>query len=425
MLTGVLVVAAICVAGGIFFWKRSKAPGIPEVANPDAPAEAASGTVAGAAPDEGVPVLVTNEPAARSTPAKSQLTVKRAAPNTPAVAPPPRAEPTPMARYLVNNVVNLDQAGVPKTAEQIAAWKQGLTNLVQHGEAALPAIQEHLEKNVDFALGAEGARALGYNSTREALYGALAQIGGSAAAGVLLGTLQTTADPRDLVAVARTLEQMAPDQYKDQIVSAAREVLHSAPVQGTANQTDVALLFRVLGNYGGANAVSDFQNASGYKYYSAIALAQLPDGAGVPSLIQMVQDNGGGGAVKNVAALEALTQSASQNADARAALLQQVKANTIMPYNWAGLTWILSGDQIHYVDSSSGTPALNNSDVRTYHIASGNQNFYTAPPAGGMTADQISQQMGLIDELLGATSNPAAIQALQSAKSTLANRGGR
>ena len=47
-----------------------------------------------------------------------------------------------MSRYLVNNIVNLDKAGVPKTPEQIAAWKQGLTNLMQLGESALPAIRE-------------------------------------------------------------------------------------------------------------------------------------------------------------------------------------------------------------------------------------------------------------------------------------------
>jgi hypothetical protein len=325
-----------------------------------------------------------------------------------------------MARYLVNNVAGLDK-GVPKTPEQIAAWKQGLTNLVLQGEAALPAIREYLEKNVDFALGAEGAQALGYSSTRAALYDALAQIGGSGAAGVLLSTLQSTGDPRDIVALARTLEQVAPEQYRQQIVDASREVLASATTLGSANQTDVALLFQTLGKFGGASAVSDFQNASGYKYYSAIALSQLPDGAGVPALIQMVQENSGAG-VKNVAALEALTQSASGNADARAALIQQAKAGAITGYGWASLTAILSGDQIRYVDSASGTPVEKNPDVRTYHIASGNQNFYTAPPAGGMTADQIAQQNSLIDELLGATSNPAAVQALQSARNTLLQR---
>jgi hypothetical protein len=328
-----------------------------------------------------------------------------------------------MGRYLVNNLVALDKNGVPKTPEQIAAWKQGLTNLVQQGESGLSAIQEYLEKNVDFALDAESAKALGYSSTRAALYDALAQIGGSAAAGVLLNTLQTTADPHDLVSVARTLDQMAPDQYRQQIVDASREVLNSYGVV-KGNQTDVAALFQVLDKYGGANAVSDIQNASSnYRYYSAIALSQLPDGAGVPSLVQMVNDNGGG-QVKNVAALEALTQAASANTDARSALVQQVKANTISSYGWASLTAILSGDQIQYLDSDSGNSIkiAGNGDVRTYHIAAGNQNFYTAPPTGGMTADQISQQLSLIDELLSATTNPSAIQSLQTARNTLTKR---
>src|SRR5205085_1410976 len=139
--------------------------------------------------------------------------------------------------------------GVPKTPEQIAAWKQGLKDLVQQGESGLPAIQEFLEKNVDFALGSEGAQALGYSSTRAALYDALVQMGGPAAAGVLLGTLQSSADPRDLAALARSLEQIAPEQYRQQILDAAREVMN-LPSDGKANPTDVAVLFQMLDKYG-------------------------------------------------------------------------------------------------------------------------------------------------------------------------------
>src|ERR1043166_9260939 len=180
----------VCVAGAIFFLKRGAHPSGQESGSEIQIESAASNTSITSTPaDDVTPVLITNEPIRPTTSGRSQLTIKRPAPATPAPQVPARPEPTPMGRYLVNNLVALDKNGVLKTPEQIAAWKQGLTNLVQQGESGLSAIQEYLEKNVDFALDAESAKALGYSSTRAALYDALAQIGGSAAAGGFLHTV--------------------------------------------------------------------------------------------------------------------------------------------------------------------------------------------------------------------------------------------
>jgi hypothetical protein len=54
-------------------------------------------------------------------------------------------------------------------------------------------------------------------------------------------------------------------------------------------------------------------------------------------------------------------------------------------------------------------------------VAIGNQSFLTAP-LGAQTPAQISQQQALLDELLAATSDPVATQALQRAKGLLAQR---
>ena len=181
-------------------------------------------------------------------------------------------------------------------------------------------------------------------------------------------------------------------------------------------------LFDVLQKYGGANAVAELeQTSSQWKYYSAIALAQLPDGAGIPSLIKMVQDPNGG-AVKNVPALEMLVQAAGQNADASKALLDLVRANSINPRTWAYLAPVLAGDQVQILDpANSATLPSRTSDLRTYHIAAGNQNFYSAP-APNQTADQINQQVALIDNLLNATTDPTAVQTLQSTRTQLQQR---
>jgi hypothetical protein len=333
-------------------------------------------------------------------------------------------------RQLVASVASLDPAKVPQTPEQATAWKQNLQQLVQQGAAAVPAIQEFLDKNADFGFGKDAGQMLGYASERYAMFDALRQIGGPEAASAMAGVLQTTADPHEIALLAQDLEQVAPGQYPQAALDAARQTL-AMVTDGKLSQTDVAPLFDVLAKYGGAGAAAEIEQASAnYKYYSAIALSQLPDGAGIPSLVRMVQDSSnGGGPVRNVPALEMLTEAAAQNSDARNALMDLARANGIPSRYWAYLAPLLAGDQIQYLDSASASSATasaaNNSDLRTYHIASGNQNFYSAPPVGGFTQDQINRQSQLIDGLLSVTSDPATVQMLQNTKALLQKRLGQ
>ena len=80
----------------------------------------------------------------------------------------------------------------------------------------------------------------------------------------------------------------------------------------------------------------------------------------------------------------------------------------------------LAGDQYQL-----GTPpgdaaslALTTPGLKTYHIQSGNQNFYSLP----VGADVLEQRLTLINQLLGSTSNPAAQAALQAARETLSGK---
>ena len=70
-----------------------------------------------------------------------------------------------------------------------------------------------------------------------------------------------------------------------------------------------------------------------------------------------------------------------------------------------------------FFDNTLAAPA--GSGVRTYHIESGNQNFYTTPILASLSAEQLTQRRALIDQLLGVTSNPAAVQGLQRARALL------
>jgi len=373
--------------------------------------------------DENLPIEITNKIVAIAPRGKALVAVSRSQPAENLQPAASRPEPSPYTRDLINKLFKLDQGAVPQTPEQVAAWKQDLRQLVQQGAAAVPAIREFLEKNVDLGFGNEGVQALGYGSARYALFDALAQIGGPEAVGALMGTLQTTADPREIALLAQDLEQIAPEQHRHEILEATRQALAMAGA-GKLADTDVGPLFEVLYKYGGASIVSELeQNGGRWRYYSAIALAQLPDGAGVPALIRMVRDPGGG-AVKNVPALEMVAQSASQYPEARAALLDLVRGNSIPARTWPYLISVLGGDQMQYRDSISDSSAARPvSDVKSYHIAAGNQNFYSAP-IQGLTPDQINRQIALIDELLSATAAdpPQAIQTLQTARNSLLKR---
>jgi hypothetical protein len=319
----------------------------------------------------------------------------------------------------VESLVRLESSGV-SPAEQSAQWKDHLKQLVQQGPAGVPAIMEFLDKNTDVGFGREGSQMLGYPSARTAMFDALLQIGGPEAIGALSQTLQATADPREIALLARNLEQLEPQQHRQEAVEAARQTL-ALVASGKSEGTDVAPLFEVLKQYGGAAAATDLEQAGGsWNYYAAIALAQLPDGAGVPSLIRIVQNPDA--KTKSLPALEMLAEVSNQYPEARAALLAQTRANEIPANRWPYLASVLAGERYQYQDSMFDTPAIppNPSDVRTFHISAGNQNFSAVAGAANFTPDQMQQQLSLIDELLSATSNPAAVQALQQARANLA-----
>ena len=345
-------------------------------------------------------------------------------PAAPAATPAlPRTEPTPYARQLVAGLSAFDPSNSALTPERAAQWKQTLEQLVQQGGAGAAAIREYLEKNTDWVFGAEGGKLTGYDSVRKAMFDALGQIGGPEALGVVLGTLQTTADPKEIALLAKNLAQLEPEQHQAEVLNAVHEALTMA-VDKNLWGADVGPLFEVLQKYGGANAISELEQATGqWKYYATMALAQLPDGAGIPSLTRMVEDPSGAGKGKWDAALQMLAQMSAQYPDARTALLDQVRSGKIAPNIWPYLISPLAGDQFQVQDSAfDGTANLaKGSELRTTHVNYGNQNFISAPMAN-LTPDQIEQQMKLVDELMGATSDPAAIKALQQSKDQLSRR---
>jgi len=307
----------------------------------------------------------------------------------------------------------------PLTASQAQQWKQALADLVRAGPAAVPVIRGYLTNNQDVVYGGGVMNPLGYPTLRAGLIDALAQIGqlgGTNALEVLTQTLQTTPYPTDLMALAKALDPLG-TQYEEQILGAARQQLQVA-AQGQLGDLDVGPLFQILGNEAanGADISADLQQAAPrWPYYTAITLANLPDGAGMDELIQMAEATGTSS--QNPAA-DVLAEMAGTNPMAQSTLLQMVKDHQLEDWMVARLTPFLGGAQ--YQVGAEQPPG--STGFQSFHISSGNQDFSFSNPQN-IPVDQINQRINFIDQLMQALpAGGQAQQALQQERSALAAR---
>jgi len=310
------------------------------------------------------------------------------------------------------------------SADSVAAWRTNFAQLLQSGAAAVPALRAFLADKTDYAFNQQAWQATGYPSARVAAIDALRQIGGPDAIAAMQELLSTTQSPRDIAVLARNLDGAEPGQYREQALAAARNALQAAASGNSA--VDVAPLFEVFQQYGDASAIPDLEKAMGqWRYYATIALANLPDGAGVPSLLRMAEPGSSSG--NRLIALEMVAQLASDNPAARDFLLAQAGANNIGAAVWPYLASPLAGDQYFPVDSAITLyPQLQSwSDLKTTTISAGNQKLYLLPGYQSLGADALNARADLVDQLLKTATDPAAITALQQARQTLSQRSTR
>ncbi len=420
-------VAAICVAG--LLWRsHSKSGGQPEPVTqaetapaPDNAPKSQPQPVAQAARSNQAPPVGAG---AEAAPAKSATAVPPPTRPAPAsVAMPVTLDPTVGA--LVTGLKQLSGTNAVLTAETVGAWRTNFTALVQAGSSAIPALRAFLDQKVDYPFNREVWQQTGYSSARLAALDALRQIGGPDAIGAMESMLATTQTPKEIAVLARDLEEASPGQYRQQALEAARAGL-AAALASKDPTVDVAPLFEVFQHYGDASSISELERAMGqWKYYATIALANLPDNAGVPAILRLADPASGSG--DRVVPLQMVAQLAASNPDARQFLAAQVANKSIPPNLWPYLTGPLSGDQYYPVDSAiTPYPQLQSwSDLKTTHLSYGNQNLYTLPGEQNLTAEGINQRLALVDELLRSAPDPAAQQALQRARDTLARRSTR
>ncbi len=405
------VIVGLLIVGGAVAYKMFE--GSPPAAAPVAT------PVATVAPTE-------NHPAVRAIVPRQEIAETPAAPvavvpGLAATAPPARvlpSQPAADSRQLMTALTSLDLKG-PITAEDAQRWKESLQQLVHQGSSSVPAILDYLAQNQDVSYAGVVGADLGYSSLRAGLLNALGQIGGPESTAAMLQTLQTSVFPTDVATLAATLEQQAPGQYQGDILTAVRAQLALA-AQDQLGNANVGPLFQLLSSAAanGADVAADLaQYSSKWPYYAAIELANLPNGAGVASLVQIAQDNTGG---NQSAAAQALAQLAPQNSQALSALLDMARQGQLSDAELAQLSPYLGGreNQLGSTTNPSGT------STQGLHLANGNQDFSVADLLPFLTPNQVTQRLSIIDQLLQSipASDTQAQQALQQQKSALTGR---
>jgi hypothetical protein len=279
------------------------------------------------------------------------------------------------ASQLVDELTQIGNGAI--TPAQAARFQQDLKELIKRGAVSVPAIQTYLGQNIDVSYGnIQGGDQLGYSSLRSSLIDALNQIGGPEAQAAMLATMNTTAVPSELLQLAQDLDRMAPGQYRDQIVDGAQQTLQMASAGQLGTNTELGPAFRTLQNYGGNNSTTDDKaNNDPLAFYNAVQLANMTNGAGLSSLVQMEQNSTGG---SQTIATEMIAQMAGQNSDALNALSQMAQNGQIPQNEWVQLAPILGGAQ-YQMDSSGQNYTVVNND---------------------MTSDQIEQRIQMISTFL-------------------------
>jgi hypothetical protein len=327
-----------------------------------------------------------------------------------------------LSAQLIQRLAQTGQNQGRLTAEQAAEIKQQLNTLTSQGRAAVPAIRQFLERNQDVSLDdPNGPGSVGYSSLRAGLLDVVKQVGGPESTDTFLSTLRSTADPAEIALLAKYLDEQAPGQYRQEAVIAAHDTLYQG-MNGQLQLRDAGPLFQILQQYGDATVVTDLEmSLPQWQYYATLALGALPDGQGIPSLVQRAQESLANGASPNIFTLQVLAQAAGQSPDAASLLVDQAKHGQIPDRVWTRIVEGLAGDQYQLgkPPTDPNNPTVPLSGLKTYHIDGGNQNFYSLPINLYGTPEQMAERRAVVDQLLGATQNPAAVQALQNARAVL------
>ena len=316
------------------------------------------------------------------------------------------------------------------TPERAAYIQHELWELRRGGTAAVPAIADFLRRGGDVSFAKlNGGALVGHRSLRQALIDALGKIGGDEAMAVSLEELQRTTEPLEVALLARNLEEAAPGAHGEQVIAAIHDALQWAERTPVEESPDVGPLFDLLRAYGGTAAAQTIlqQSLPAWTEYALIALAELPEGLGVPTLTTLA-DPANAPVSNSILPFQVLAQTTALYPEAADALLDLARTGRIPDEAWGAVGEALEGKQLRFSGrmlagtplAAEGVPSVGSaSRWKSYYIQWLNMRYEQAVVSAGWSAEQIDRQLALIDDLGEVVSSPAARQALQQAQASL------
>lgn len=153
---------------------------------------------------------------------------------------------SPSPADLIKRLVSVDSAAAAQTRTSRRVIHD-LEELIAAGPAAVPAIRDFLARNeeVDYVSGQTRGLRDGVRdefllppSLRFGLFDVLKQIGGSEAEKLLADTMGTTGRGVELAWLARALQELAPDKYRELALSSAHDLLARPQLTSSTSPLD-------------------------------------------------------------------------------------------------------------------------------------------------------------------------------------------
>lgn len=274
-----------------------------------------------------------------------------------------------------------------------------LDTLFQSGLSALPVVRELLNIREITAPTDE------HRSLRMALINMLWYLDDPVVKGIALDGLHNTIHPAEIYELASLVREWSPPGlHQWEILRVANSALQQGMEQSAGES--LGPLFQVLGEFGDDATLTQLQAMPKHmEQYAAVALAMLPDGKGIPALVDDAK-TGGANTLQGRLAIKLLGQMTLEQPSAADALVGLVSDNAIPLALWPELKELISGSRRIQVTVQTGQRASRN----IIYLPTGNQVIYEVrtPPL----SDAFDACSALLNRLLSVTQDKNAQRAM-------------
>ena len=300
----------------------------------------------------------------------------------------------------------LSESNGQLSSDDLALFREFISQLFNQPDAAILAIHDFFLNGSDIAFSAEFAKQLGQDTLRLAMLDILRRIGGGNALTTAANILKTDVSPQELLALSNHLQMATPGLFQTDLLLAGHKILSQI---GTYESSELGPVYQLVAELGGIS-VDDLQNTPvHHQQYAAVALALLPDGSGIPTLVHNVnQSDLRFNNHQDRLSLRLLAQTASDNETAATTLTELTMQNVIPDSLWPEVAAIVGGLE------SIQLSETNNRVINRHHISypAGDQIIYRTRNVNFNDRADIQARLSIIEHLYTITNNEAAVQAL-------------